>query len=218
MSVAVDAVTLLLPFLTKRGEVVADKVGEAAWQTAEKVYQSLKSRFDEHPNSYYASSLQQFEEAPEEWQEAFQGILAKFLKEDPAFAQTFQELLKENGRFSSTFSTNVFGGSVGQIINAEKIEGSISNQPAAPQPSPAIDLAYDDSLLRQSIADGFNKEELTTLAYEMKLNPQSFPDRTLPEMITSLVDYCRRHGRIPELIQKCCQRRSHLAICREQTN
>ncbi len=225
MSLAIEVVAILLPFLTKTGEAVAEKVGDAAWETAEKIYRSLKSRFETHPNTFYPTSFQQFEEDPGAWRETFQATLTKFLQEDDEFTQTLRQLLEENGykETGSTFFTNVSGNaSVGQIVNAETYKGTttFTQQTSTHQPSseslPATDLPDDFGVLRQNLATYFNTEEITNLCYDLKIDPQSLPVRTKGEMVLGLVDYCRRYGRIPQLIAKCRQLRPNVDTWGEQ--
>ena len=225
MSLSTEIVTVLLPLLTKAGEAIAGKLGNAAWESAEKIYSALKSRFDEHPNNYYADSFRQFEEAPEDWQETFQVVLAKFLKEDEGFAQTLQELLKDSGHKSTgpTFITDVSGNArVGQIVNAETIEGLITShqQVQSPQyqaePMLVDKLSDNFNLLRRNLAERFNIEELASIAYDLGIDPESLPAQTKGQMILGLVDTCRRKGCIPQIVQICGQLRPHVTRWHDQ--
>lgn len=56
--------------------------------------------------------------------------------------------------------------------------------------------------LRQNIADRFNKDELRTLCFDLKINYENLPD-TLSGLIQELILYCKRHNRLTELAERC---------------
>jgi hypothetical protein len=64
--------------------------------------------------------------------------------------------------------------------------------------------------LRDQLAGRFNKAELVNLCFDLGINHEQFPDTTLVEMARELVAYCRRSGRLPQLIARCRVLRPHL--------
>jgi hypothetical protein len=65
--------------------------------------------------------------------------------------------------------------------------------------TPAVQLLES---LRQNIAEHFNLDELRTLCFDMGIKHENLAASTLDGMARELVDYCKRTGRIRELVVK----------------
>jgi hypothetical protein len=80
-------------------------------------------------NDYLTHTFKRFEEHPEKRRTVFRDILQEALEESPVFLRAFFNLLKErdpdkHGRI--VFKTDVSGGTVGQIINVDRLEGGLN--------------------------------------------------------------------------------------------
>jgi hypothetical protein len=64
----------------------------------------------------------------------------------------------------------------------------------------------DLAKLRQMLAEHFNVEELRTLCFDLRIEHENLSS-TLDGMTRELVSYCKRHGRISELIEALKQQR-----------
>ena len=63
------------------------------------------------------------------------------------------------------------------------------------------------SQLRQALITNFNKSELRQLAFDLDVEYEELAGSTRSDKALSLIDYLRRHGRLPDLITKCRQLR-----------
>lgn len=57
--------------------------------------------------------------------------------------------------------------------------------------------------LGNNISIYFNKEELRSLCFDLGINFENVPGETLEVISKELVNFCQRHGRLPELIHRC---------------
>lgn len=61
----------------------------------------------------------------------------------------------------------------------------------------------DFTKLRNLISSHFNKSELRNLAYDLRINHENLPGETLHDLSRELIEWCRRHQQIEELIAQC---------------
>jgi hypothetical protein len=131
--IATAAIAILVPYLAKAGDALAKKAGEAAWAKAAEIYGAIKARFEKEStkDSYPQQTLTRFEEQPELRKATMQAVLQELLQEDQQFTQTLAKLLKdaEGADVEAVFNIKVFGGKVGEIINAVTIGELTINKP-----------------------------------------------------------------------------------------
>ncbi len=65
-------------------------------------------------------------------------------------------------------------------------------------------------LLRDQIKTYFNKSELRNLCYDLGIDYQTISGDTIDDQSRELVEYCRRHGLVINLIKRCQQLRPHV--------
>lgn len=127
-AIATVATTLLSPYLAQAREDVANETGGAAWEKVRQIHQAIRTRLQEEGDSYPAETLRRFEEQPESRRGAMQSVLQEILDVDPAFARALSVLLQEADRAGAgaVFNVNVFGGTVGEIINIDRLDGGLT--------------------------------------------------------------------------------------------
>lgn len=64
--------------------------------------------------------------------------------------------------------------------------------------------------LSDQINDYFNAEELADLCFRLGIEYENLPGGTKSARARELADYCRRHGRVDDLIATCRQLRPHV--------
>ncbi len=57
--------------------------------------------------------------------------------------------------------------------------------------------------LRSLIADSFNKSELRSLCFDLDINFENLQGETLEDKSRELITYCKRQGRLEDLISRC---------------
>lgn len=57
--------------------------------------------------------------------------------------------------------------------------------------------------LRSLISTHFNKSELRNLAFDLHINHENLPGETLNDLARELVEWCRRHQQVNDLISHC---------------
>lgn len=122
-SLAATAVAVIAPYLARVGEGFAEETGRAAAAKIGPLYKALKARFQNKPAAQEA--LEDLESNPmdEDAQTALNLQLKKQMKADSELAETVRKLLEEidQDKETTSFLTQVYGGEVGQIINAKHI-------------------------------------------------------------------------------------------------
>jgi hypothetical protein len=64
--------------------------------------------------------------------------------------------------------------------------------------------------LSDQITDYFNADELADLSFRLGIPIENVAGVTHPARVRELTDYCRRHGRLEELVSACRQLRPHV--------
>ena len=210
MESAMAIIALLTPYLTELGKSVAKKAGEAAWEKTAALHQAIKRRFAQEQDSDFLEALEKFEKQPETRRGGFQDMLVELLQKDPAFAASLTRLLREaQGDQSSSFTTIVSGGEVGEIFNIDRLEGGFILNKGKSTPTQSSNFSGDaDELethtqLRRNLTTHFNISELRSLCQDLRVDHENLASGTKEELARELVLYCARHGRIPELIATC---------------
>ncbi len=121
-TLASGAVSLLVPYLAKAGNTIAEKVGKDSWDIVnskiEKLYETVKSKIT--GNDYASQTLKRLEEKPEDAdrQSAMKSVLKDILIDDQQFQKTLSQLLdevKQTGGKNIQFQDNgaiSFGGEI----------------------------------------------------------------------------------------------------------
>jgi hypothetical protein len=120
--IAQAAAVLLVPYLSKVGEVVADKAGGKAWETVEGLYETIRRKFTADQDDYAEKTLQRLEEQPTNKgrQEALADLLAEKGQSDPKFAEELSGSVRGASQDTAViqFMTEVYGeAQVGKLIN-----------------------------------------------------------------------------------------------------
>lgn len=64
--------------------------------------------------------------------------------------------------------------------------------------------------LSDQITEYFNAEELADLCFRLGISYDNLPGTTNSTKARELTDYCRRHGRMENLVEKCRELRPHV--------
>jgi len=113
VTLAMGAISLLIPHLAKAGKAVADKVGQEVWDKVnnkvEKLYEIIKNNFS--GNDYATQTLKRLEEKPEdkERQNAMQSVLKEVLVEDSQFQKILSQILVEAKQVGGESVIQVYG-------------------------------------------------------------------------------------------------------------
>lgn len=126
-SLAASAVAIIAPYLAAAGQEFAKEAGKVAAGKIDALYNSLKNRFKKKSSGKEALSDLEANPDNEDAKAALRLQLVKQLTADKEFESSLRKLVEEIGQdqASQSFLTNVYGGEVGQIINASHI-GSIT--------------------------------------------------------------------------------------------
>ena len=90
--------TALSPYIAKVSEEFATKVGDAAFDQAQHLYQTIRARFAKEPDAGKASKqLEEFKQDPDV-ADTVQMKLVRILQSDPAFAETLKEIVQSGPR------------------------------------------------------------------------------------------------------------------------
>ena len=73
--IAMAAITILSPYLSKAGEEIAKNAAQAAWKKAADIYQAIKTRFEKEEDDYPSQTLLRFEANPEKRKGTMQDVL-----------------------------------------------------------------------------------------------------------------------------------------------
>ena len=122
-SLAASAVAALAPYLAEVGKEFAKETGKAAASKIGVLYQALKTRLKKKPTVKEALADLEANPSNEDAKAALRLQLTKQMNADPTFRDTLRKLLDEikQDKDSISFLTQVYGGEVGQIINAYHI-------------------------------------------------------------------------------------------------
>ncbi len=64
--------------------------------------------------------------------------------------------------------------------------------------------------LREQLTTSFDKSELKNLCYDLNINHDELAGETLSDKAQSLITYCERRGRVPDLLTHCQQLRPNI--------
>jgi hypothetical protein len=122
IQIATSAVTLLVPYLVKGGESIAEKAGEAVWEKLTTLYQAIRNKLNSDKDDFAQQSLARLEQKPdlEARQRSLVDVLTEKIESDAEFAKLLSRLTQETTQDQSVgqFVTSVFGqAQVGKIIN-----------------------------------------------------------------------------------------------------
>jgi len=126
-TLATSAVALIVPYIAKAGEAIAEKAGQAVWDSfagkAKALYDGLKAKFAGDEDA--ASALKQLENKPdsEGRQAALKEVLEEKIQADPTFAEMLLQLvaeLKQSGGDTITQILAISGGKVGKVTQIGK--------------------------------------------------------------------------------------------------
>jgi len=123
-TLAASAVAILAPYLAEAGKELSKEIGKAALGKIGVLYETLKARFKKQPVAKEALSDLEAEPSNEDVQASLRRQLTKEMNVDQALVDTLQKLVDEINQDepSRTFLTQVYGGEVGQIINAQRVD------------------------------------------------------------------------------------------------
>jgi hypothetical protein len=123
-ALAATAVAALAPYLAKAGEKFAEEAGKAAAGKLGALYQFLKERFEKKPDIQPVFQYLEANPKSEDAQAAMRVQLVMQLMKDKEFEESLQKMVDEikQDPASQSFITNVYGGEVGQIVNAGSID------------------------------------------------------------------------------------------------
>jgi hypothetical protein len=133
-TLATSAVAVLAPYLAEAGKEFAKEAGKTAAGKIEALYTALKNRFKKKSSGKEALSDLEANPDNEDAKAALRLQLTKQMSGDPTFADSLRQILAEinQDKASQSFLVQVYGGEVGQIINAGHID-SISYTPPSKQ-------------------------------------------------------------------------------------
>lgn len=122
MEIAAAVVAVLSPYLAQGGGALAAKAGEGAAVLIGDLYDLVRRKFDDDPDSDARAALRELEVQPaeESIQEAFVDLLAAKATADSGFAQELAEAMRRitHGEpVTQQFLVQVYGGEVGKIIS-----------------------------------------------------------------------------------------------------
>ena len=66
------------------------------------------------------------------------------------------------------------------------------------------------SVLRDQVKTYFNKTELRNLCFDLGISHEELSGDSIEDQARELVDYCRRHGLVVNLIKRCQELRPHI--------
>lgn len=210
--IAAAVLTLLVPFLIRAGEAAAQKAGDAAWEKVNRLYLTVRARF-QHEGDYYRQTLQRFEEQPEVRRDSFREALNEMIASDAAFAKELAGLVRAaQPAGGDTAFTTIVGdrGSVGQLTNIHTVSGNLNLSNQANRPPPGTELPAQYETLRTNLAHHFNSGELRILCFDMGIDDESLSQETKDDLVRALILYCQRRNRIAELVARCQQLRPHV--------
>ena len=112
-TLAMEAVSLLAPYLAKGSRTIADKVDKDVWSVVsskvETLYNMIKDKFD--GNDYASQTLKRLEEksGDKDRQRAMEGVLKEIIDEDFQFQKRLGRLLMEIRQVGGGCVIQVYG-------------------------------------------------------------------------------------------------------------
>jgi len=110
-ALATSAIALLVPYLTKAGSAIVERIGKDVAGTVstrvESLYEAIKRKLG--GNDYAAQSLNRLEEKPdeEERQAALKGVLKELLVKDAEFRTAVEHMVAEAQRARGGAGTTI---------------------------------------------------------------------------------------------------------------
>jgi hypothetical protein len=129
LALATAVVNLLIPYLTKAGQAVADKAAAVAWEKTKAIFAAVKEKLS--GDTYTEETLKRVEDEPQSQNRraALIGVLEEQIKKDPAFADALGRLLAEakSAGVETIQQTVTVSGQArtGDITTIGKVEGSV---------------------------------------------------------------------------------------------
>lgn len=126
---ATTVVNLLIPYLSKVAEKLADKAADTAWEKLESLFTAVKEKFT--GDAYASETLQRAKEEPESTlrQAALVGVLEEQIKRDAEFAENLRKLLGEaqnTGAESIVQKVTISGKArTGDVTTIGKVQGNV---------------------------------------------------------------------------------------------
>lgn len=123
-TLAASAVAILAPYLAAAGNEVSKELGKAALGKIGVLYETLKARFKKRGGAKEALADLKTEPSNEDVQAALRHQLVKEMNVDQTLVDTLRKLVEEinQDQPARAFLTQIYGGEVGQIINADRID------------------------------------------------------------------------------------------------
>ena len=127
-SLAAGIVAVLAPYLAKGAEEIAKGAGKAAAGKLGELHRVLKARLQKEPVANKALADLEAQPKKKSARAALERELTAQLSSDPAFEETLRGLFSEIRQDAGlrSFLTQIYGGSVGEIINVHTLEGGIT--------------------------------------------------------------------------------------------
>ena len=128
-TIATAVVGLLVPYLSKAAESLADKAGGAAWDKLEALFAVVKKKST--GDAYAEEALNRLEGEPQSKsrQAALAGVLAEQMEKDSSFAENLQKLISEardSGAETIIQKVSISGNArTGDVTTIGKVEGKV---------------------------------------------------------------------------------------------
>jgi hypothetical protein len=122
IDISTTAVALVVTYLTKMADSVAEKAGEDTWEKMKALYGRIRDKFSSDQDEYAEKTLQRLEEQPanERRQSALAEVLKDKIEADQYFAEQVSLLARNATQDKKVvqFLTQVYGeATVGKIIS-----------------------------------------------------------------------------------------------------
>jgi hypothetical protein len=125
-TLALTAVSYLIPFFNKFGEGVATEAGKKTASAPAEIYRFLKDRFTKTPSADEALESAKDKPGDSHAQEQLKKAISSLAATDARFAADLQALLsKAQSTGSATFNTNVDGDN-NKIANFSNVAGDVN--------------------------------------------------------------------------------------------
>ena len=99
--IAAEAVAVLSAYLAQVDEGRNAKVAAEPWEKAAEIHHAIKVRFSREKDDFSSLALRRFEEMPEKRKGAMEEVLEEILENDPAFASSLNDLLREQRKIDA---------------------------------------------------------------------------------------------------------------------
>jgi hypothetical protein len=129
LTIATTVVNLLIPYLSKAAESLANKAANAAWEKLEALFATVKAKLSGNPYAEETLHRVQAEPQSRSRQAALVGVLEEQIEHDTAFAETLRKLLseaKDLGAESIVQNVSISGHArTGDVTTIGKVEGKV---------------------------------------------------------------------------------------------